>query len=391
MTLEEDSVRALRSISASSVCGSLLKDRLKSVRTHRLPAAAVQRSYEQQRRLWLQVHEDLKDDGVKCDVCSNSDTTADDPIVLCDGCDTAVHQSCYAIEQVPENEWFCEFCQSQRDTEARMQMLTDIQRRRDFNQQQRQAEASSVLEAAEAAKLDMPSLPRRCVLCPRTTGALIRTTEGLWAHVSCGLWVPECWVIGCREVCGISGITPCRFELPCCVCGIQGFAAVQCAHENCDASFHSTCAIMAGFGMNITDQINIQRKNNDVTFHAFCLRHRLCSYTRSAPTETPLEFRRSAADFGSPLYQSAMLIRRNRDICLYVAQLEEEKSVWAARIAAYLLKELDTNIRALSLLWKCLEKKSKEAGAAHAGKKPTAAGKRRAAVSKGDKPGKKLR
>ncbi|KAL8431470.1 hypothetical protein ACSSS7_005243 [Eimeria intestinalis] len=112
-----------------------------------------------------------------------------------------------------------------------------------------QAEVSSVLESAEAAKVDIPSLPRRCVLCPRTTGALIRTTEG--------------------------------------------FAAVQCAHEKCDVSFHSACAIMAGFGMNIT----VGGVSDADNAH-------LC------------EFRRSDADFGSPLYQTAMLIRRNRDICL---------------------------------------------------------------------------
>ncbi|KAL8437568.1 hypothetical protein Efla_000431 [Eimeria flavescens] len=269
----------------------------------------------------------------------------DDAIVLCDGCDVAVHQSCYAIREVPEEEWYCVFCSAKKQADAHMKRLDKIAHKHSLSTQQRQAEAAAVLEKAEAAGVDLPSLPRGCVLCPRKGGALIRTTEG--KH--CGLWVPECWIVGCREVCGISLVNPSRFSLPCCICGLSGFAAIQCAHEKCDVSFHAVCAVFAGFGMNITDQINIQRKN-DVTFHAFCLRHRLCSHTRGVPTEAPLEFRQGSADFLSPLFQSAMLIRRNRDIRLYVGQLQEENSIWAARLSAYLLKEADGNFKSLRAL-----------------------------------------
>ncbi|CDJ57700.1 PHD-finger domain-containing protein, putative, partial [Eimeria maxima] len=35
--------------------------------------------------------------------------SSDDAIVLCDGCDAAVHQSCYNVGPLPDGEWFCEY------------------------------------------------------------------------------------------------------------------------------------------------------------------------------------------------------------------------------------------------------------------------------------------
>lgn len=53
-----------------------------------------------------QAAEDLDLD-VVCEVCRGGEALLDDNIVACDGCDTAVHQSCYGIEEVPEGDWFC--------------------------------------------------------------------------------------------------------------------------------------------------------------------------------------------------------------------------------------------------------------------------------------------
>lgn len=46
------------------------------------------------------------------------------------------------------------------------------------------AEAAAIVQTAEHSGIDIPCLPRRCVLCPRTGGALIRTTEGKQAMPS---------------------------------------------------------------------------------------------------------------------------------------------------------------------------------------------------------------
>ncbi|CDI83589.1 PHD-finger domain-containing protein, putative [Eimeria acervulina] len=329
----------LPSVSVASVCSEIVSNKLRGG-LRRLSRVALKQRLGEQRKLWIHLSEDLQDDGIRCDVCANSDTSADDAIVLCDGCDAAVHQSCYNIGALPEGEWFCEYCRQQRLSEREMEKLKEINKRTDLSKQQKEAEAAAVLQRAESNGIDVPPLPRGC----------------LWAHLSCGLWVPECWVLGCREVCGAESIDPQRFLSVCCVCGLNAGASVQCAHEKCSLSFHAVCAVMAGFGMNITDQINIQRKNNDVTFHAFCLRHRLCSHTRTAPTDTPLEFRHDSPDFSSPLYQSAMLIRRNRDIVLYIEQLQAEDSLWSRRVSSYLLKEMVDNVQCLRSLWGYIER-----------------------------------
>lgn len=52
----------------------------------------------------------LQFDDVICDACRDGDSVDGNQIVLCDGCDVAIHQRCYGIGEVPEGDWFCERC-----------------------------------------------------------------------------------------------------------------------------------------------------------------------------------------------------------------------------------------------------------------------------------------
>ena len=50
---------------------------------------------------------------VRCDSCFEADAENHDVIVLCDLCNLAVHQTCYArtlAGEIPEGDWFCERC-----------------------------------------------------------------------------------------------------------------------------------------------------------------------------------------------------------------------------------------------------------------------------------------
>jgi SNF2 family DNA or RNA helicase len=45
-----------------------------------------------------------------CTVCCAHEHPHDSPIMLCDGCDAAIHLACSALAAVPEGEYFCEQC-----------------------------------------------------------------------------------------------------------------------------------------------------------------------------------------------------------------------------------------------------------------------------------------
>lgn len=49
------------------------------------------------------------DDAVCC-VCFCGESLDDNQIVFCEGCNMAVHQSCYGIKNIPDGDWFCDSC-----------------------------------------------------------------------------------------------------------------------------------------------------------------------------------------------------------------------------------------------------------------------------------------
>lgn len=87
-------------------------------------------------------------EGVVCDVCRSPFSEDGNEMVFCDSCNVCVHQACYDIEEIPSGEWYCQPCR-------------------------------------ELGRVDKAS----CILCPNKNGAMKRTPDDKWAHVSCSLWV----------------------------------------------------------------------------------------------------------------------------------------------------------------------------------------------------------
>lgn len=87
-------------------------------------------------------------DGVVCDVCRSPYSEEGNEMIFCDQCNVCVHQACYDIEEIPAGEWYCQPCR-------------------------------------ELGRVDKAS----CILCPNKNGAMKRTPDDQWAHVSCSLWV----------------------------------------------------------------------------------------------------------------------------------------------------------------------------------------------------------
>lgn len=85
----------------------------------------------------------------------------------------------------------------------------------------------------------------RCVLCPQRGGLMKRTTDWRWAHLSCALWIPECFFrFGeGREPVDYFQVNGKRFKKTCCFCNNSEGACVDCTDPHCRRAFHITCGM----------------------------------------------------------------------------------------------------------------------------------------------------
>jgi len=148
-----------------------------------------------------------------CHICGQSDSEENNRIVICNGCNTSVHQVCYGIQEVVSFEWLCDSCKEGVSNNA------------------------------------------LCVLCLRKGGgAFKRTTENHWAHICCAIWLPEITIGNpdtMQPIEGVALIDKNRFSLQCSICNVKGGACIRCSELNCNVAFHPSCAIQERFFMDI--------------------------------------------------------------------------------------------------------------------------------------------
>lgn len=148
-----------------------------------------------------------------CEICGDGETTASNVIVICDGCDVAVHQECYGVVHIPEGPWLCRRC---------------------------------YIGGANSGAT-------KCSLCPWTGGALKQTTDPRrpWAHLLCARYLPahEAPVLNAafQEPVDIWAVDPGRWALTCQYCKAPKTGApTQCAVKSCHVAFHPMCAKHVG-------------------------------------------------------------------------------------------------------------------------------------------------
>ncbi|KAF4744335.1 hypothetical protein FOZ63_003437, partial [Perkinsus olseni] len=271
-----------------------------------------------------EVLDDLRDDGVVCDVCLIGDQDDDqgnaDIIVICDACEAAVHQNCYGVSPVPTGEWYCDFC-----TYAREAGLSPEEQKRE----------------------------KQCLLCPRRTGALLRIKDGkfggYWIHAACAWWIPECSIQEGRygyialDAASMRNLQQ-RFKAACDVCHLPNIGAVlQCSTEDCYRGFHIPCARAMNYGLDLVaeaDRIEDEEEGDVVLpLRAYCDKHRHAAY----PDEP--RFKQWKSDHRERVCYVQNLINRNRTILIDMNQNIKDGSRWALLINEKLAQELDANIR----------------------------------------------
>lgn len=194
----------------------------------------------------------------QCAVCNWAECTDSNTIVFCDGCDVAVHQDCYGIHSIPEGRWLCRKC-----------------------------------ESGHAGEI-------RCKLCPHTSGAFKRTSNGEWVHLVCALWTPTVRVPDdtsfLEPIRDMDLIDPERWTLNCYVCRQKQGTCIQCAAKDCFVAFHCTCAQTAGFLMTNCDHEFSETLKHQQYLPVYCHRHSMSFAPKDFPQPSIEAARKVLAD-----------------------------------------------------------------------------------------------
>ncbi|KAK2947965.1 putative PHD finger protein rhinoceros [Blattamonas nauphoetae] len=178
-----------------------------------------------------------------CTVCGSQDSDEDDPIVYCDGCQTAVHASCYGItaDDLKKDKWYCQPC--------------------------RKSVPPRLFDGN-------PNPLRKCLICGHFGGALTEVTgRPEWVHTCCCLNLTE--ITFTATTANMSTISKRRFQQNCDYCRVKDGGTMVCSYLHCRKAFHPFCAIKNHFHVLHLPNPSITPKASPYLTLFFCPEHSL--------------------------------------------------------------------------------------------------------------------
>lgn len=209
----------------------------------------------------------------RCSVCHMEEEYINNPFLQCDTCRMMVHANCYGEREPSGGElWHCQLCR--------------------------------------------PGAPKKrppCCLCPIPGGAMKRTTDGRWAHLTCATWIPETCLVDIKRmepIDGLNRINKDRWKLICSICEVPFGACIQCSDQNCRVAYHPLCARAAGLFIEVLEDKARHAPSADedceqsLRLTSFCRKHRQPPDERTpADQQRPLALR-DCSNYVPPLNSS---------------------------------------------------------------------------------------
>lgn len=179
----------------------------------------------------------------RCSVCYLDEEYVNNLFLQCDKCRIVVHMHCYGESEPPNGHlWLCQLCR--------------------------------------------PGAPAKtpiCCLCPLRGGAMKRTTDGRWAHLTCAMWIPETCFVDVKQmepIDGLKSINKERWKLTCSICKVSYGVCIQCSELSCCVAYHILCARSAGLVLEVLEEPYHKDKElgedseQPVRLLSYCRRHR---------------------------------------------------------------------------------------------------------------------
>ncbi|XVF29329.1 hypothetical protein REPUB_Repub15cG0111300 [Reevesia pubescens] len=254
-------IKLIQGLSKSRLASKFSGFKLASVRYRDLPAG------------YRPVRVDWKDLD-KCSVCHMDEEYENNLFLQCDKCRMMVHARCYGeLEPVDGILWLCNLCRP-----------------------------------------GAPESPPPCCLCPVLGGAMKPTTDGLWAHLACAIWIPETCLSDVKRmepIDGLNRISKDRWKLLCSICGVSYGACIQCSNTTCRVAYHPLCARAAGLCVELEDEdrlflLSVDEDVEDqcIRLLSFCKKHRQPSNDRLASDERVGRTASQCSEYTPPLNPS---------------------------------------------------------------------------------------